>query len=157
MINENHVNKQNIYNQVGIVAVSLMGIPEGIENDDYSNGKPSRPQLAMQNNNSPKREYTNNPYNDLSNDMNLDPQTANKLRQLADAKTKAIDAEDYLTAKQIKHVEHELKSLGSKLAQLDMAKSEAVRCEDYDLAKEIKDQTDELRGQIEKKVMLLLK
>ena len=87
--------------------------------------------------------------------MNLDPQTAAKLRQLAEAKAHAIDKEDYLTAKQIKSVEQELKTLGSKLAQLDMAKSEAVAVEDYDLAKEIKDESDELRGQIEQKIMAI--
>ena len=80
-----------------------------------------------------------NPYNDLSIDMNLDPQTANKLRQLSDAKAQAVASEDYLTAKQIKNVEQELKTLGSKLAQLDMAKSDAVMAEDYDLAKQIED------------------
>ena len=97
-----------------------------------------------------------NAYNDLSIDMNLDPQTAAKLRQLADAKARAISREDYLTAKQIKNVEQELKTLGSKLAQLDMAKSEAVAVEDYDLAKEIKDESDELRGKIEEKVAIFL-
>lgn len=86
--------------------------------------------------------------------MNLDPQTAAKVRQLAEAKTRAIDREDYLTAKQIKIVEQELKALGSKLAQLDMAKSEAVAVEDYDLAKEIKDECDEVRAQIEEKVSI---
>jgi hypothetical protein len=58
-----------------------------------------------------------NAYNDLSIDMNLDPQTAAKLQQLANTKARAISREDYLTAKQIKSVEQELKTLGSKLAQ----------------------------------------
>jgi len=93
-----------------------------------------------------------NSYNDLSVDMNLDPQTATKLRQLAEAKTRAVDQEDYLTAKEIKSVEQELKMLGSKLAQLDMAKAAAVADEDYDLAQKIKDDCDELREQIEEKV-----
>lgn len=147
IVNENHINKQNIYNQVGIVAVSLMGTTEDNNNSYAHSGKAvgSRPD---------HKSVYNNPYNDLAVDMNLDPQTANKLRQLADAKARAIEAEDYPTAKQIKVVESDLKTLGSRLAQLDMAKSEAVMAEDYDLAKEIKDETDQLRGEIEDKVML---
>jgi hypothetical protein len=78
--------------------------------------------------------------------------TAAKLRLLADAKNRALANEDYLTAKEIKAVESELKVLGAKLAQLDLAKREAVRCEDYDRAKDIKDDCDEIRRQIEKKV-----
>lgn len=149
LVNENHVNKLNIYNQVGIVAVSLMGT-ESSEND---NGY-ERDVKAV----APARHPTNgsrnmNPYNDLTMDMNLDPTTAAKLRQLAEAKFRAVDNEDYLMAKQIKGVESELKTMGSRLAQLDMAKSEAVAAEDYDLAKEIKDESDELRSEIEAKVI----
>lgn len=141
LISENHVNKQNIYNQVGIIAVSLMGIAE----EDMAAPKGGRISPGH------KGGPINN-YNDLSIDLNLDPQTASKLRQLADAKTRAVDAEDYLTAKKIKAVEQELKAMGSKLAQLDMAKSDAVMAEDYDSAKEIKDQCDALRREIEAKV-----
>jgi centrosomal protein CEP104 len=139
IINENHVNKLNIYSQVGIIAVSLLGTTE----EALAAPKASRFQPAPAGVNS---------YNDLSIDLNLDPQTAGKLRQLSEAKARAVEAEDYLTAKQIKVVEHELKALGSKLAQMDMAKADAVAAEDYDLAKEIKDETDQLRREIEHKV-----
>ena len=100
----------------------------------------------------PSKVVPTNPYNDLSTDLNLDPSTASKLRQLADAKARAVDNEDYSTAKQIKIVEQELKALGSKLAQLDMAKADAVMAEDYDLAKDIKDESDQLKTMIEDKV-----
>jgi centrosomal protein CEP104 len=141
IISENHVNKLNIYNQVGIIAVSILGPTE----DSLAAPKVSKYQPGA------KHGPATN-YNDLSIDLNLDPQTAGKLRQLAEAKTRAVDAEDYLTAKQIKVVEQELKAMGSKLAQMDMAKADAVAAEDYDLAKEIKDETDHLRREIEQKV-----
>lgn len=141
IIGENHINKQNIYSQVGIIAVSLLGTTE----DSVGAPKASRYGPGS------KAAAANN-YNDLSVDLNLDPQTAGKLRQLAEAKSRAVDAEDYLTAKQIKLVEHDLKAMGSKLAQMDMAKADAVAAEDYDLAKEIKDETDALRREIEDKV-----
>jgi len=66
-----------------------------------------------------------------------------------------VATEDYLTAKQIKVVEGDLKALGSRLAQLDLAKRQAVGAEDYDRAKEIKDETDELRGEIERRILAI--
>eukprot|EP00981_Chlorochromonas_danica_P010681 scaffold3335_cov234-Ochromonas_danica.AAC.7 len=130
----------NTFNQVGVVALSLLGA------DDRDDAKSVSPAVRGD------KPIYKNPCSDLTVDINLDPQTANKLRQLAEAKAKAIASEDYITAKQIKVVEQDLKSLGSRLAQLDMAKSEAVAAEDYDLAKEIKDECDGLRLEIEKKI-----
>ncbi len=149
LANENHVNKLNTYNQVGIIALSLMGQVE--ESPDYER-KPTFAAGEDYSRGPDRSKFSNNQYNDLSMDMSLDPQTADKLRQLADAKGKAIADEDYATAKAIKVVEQDLKTMGSKLAQLDMAKAEAVRSEDYDLAKDIKDECDMLRGEIQDKV-----
>jgi centrosomal protein CEP104 len=145
IINENHVNKTNLYNQVGIVAVSLLGMDEAA----VAASKQGRFPVGAGHKGGPRIA---DPYNDLSVDLNLDPQTADKLRQLAEAKSRAVEQEDYGTAKQIKNVEQELKAMGSQLAQLDMAKSDAVIAEDYDLAKEIKDSCDSLRREIETKV-----
>ena len=77
---------------------------------------------------------------------------AQRLRLLSDAKARAVATEDYVTAKKIKAVEGELKTLGAQLAQLDMAKRVAVADEDYDKAKEIKDEVDSLKNEIEQKV-----
>eukprot|EP01032_Pedospumella_encystans_P013581 gene13581-15628_t len=143
IINQPHTNKQNIYNQVGIIAVSLMGHSE-------HDAAPKGPAKYLPGH---KGSAPGTNYNDLSIDLNLDPQTASKLRQLSEAKSRAVDAEDYLTAKRIKQVEQDLKAQGSKLAQLDMAKADAVMAEDYDLAKEIKDESDLLRRQIEEQIM----
>lgn len=158
VINENHINKQNIYNQVGIIALSLMGSIEGLSAQPKSSrgggaaaGDHKHHHAAGDS--AKMMMIPANPYNDLSTDLNLDPSTASKLRQLADAKARAVEGEDYSTAKQIKTVEQELKALGSKLAQLDMAKADAVMAEDYDLAKDIKDESDQLKMMIETKVI----
>jgi centrosomal protein CEP104 len=150
IIHRNYVNKQNLFNQVGLVAVNLLGSESGgaaASNSLQQNVPTFGPGAG--------NGSSNNALNDLSIDMNLDPQTANKLRLLSDSKANAIATEDYLTAKQIKSVEGELKQLGSRLAQLDMAKRQAVGAEDYDRAKEIKDETDELRSDIERKILAI--
>jgi centrosomal protein CEP104 len=143
VVYENHKSKQNAFNQVGIVALSLLGTPLN---------EAATALISSQRGVSSCRPAMKNSYNDLTVDINLDPQTANKLRQLAEAKSRAIKNEDYHTAKQIKTVEQELKTLGSRLAQLDMAKVEAVNAEDYDLASDIKEECDGLRFEIEEKV-----
>ena len=97
LINEHHVNKHNIYNQVGVIAMSVMGTEmQGPADSELKAGGRGQSQYPS------SKAVSTNPYNDLATDMTLDPHTANKLRQLADAKSRAIDNEDYLTAKQIK-------------------------------------------------------
>jgi hypothetical protein len=76
---------------VGVIAVSLMGAE-----DPYAAGAKNGLGIGG------GGVGAKNPYNDLSIDMNLDPLTANKLRQLGDAKARAVEGEDYATAKQIK-------------------------------------------------------
>ena len=139
VIHKNFVNKQNMFNQVGIVAINLLGQDNTASTGSLTNDS----------------QIISNPLNDLSIDMNLDPLTAERLRLLSDAKARAVATEDYVTAKKIKAVEGDLSTLGSQLAKLDMAKRIAVADEDYDKAKEIKDQVDILRAEIEQKILAI--
>lgn len=79
LIHKNYVNKQNMFNQVGIVALNLLGSEE-----DYSTQR--APLSSNQSQQQLHQRVPNNPLNDLSVDMNLDPPTAEKLRLLSDAK-----------------------------------------------------------------------
>jgi len=72
VVHRNYVNKQNLFNQVGIVAVNLLGADNSLSS---SGGGAAAHSGSF-----------SNPLNDLSIDMNLDPQTAAKLRLLSDAK-----------------------------------------------------------------------
>ena len=69
-----------MYCQVGIVAVNLLGV-----DDDYS-GRQSAMQTHGDSRNAPAKSAMNNPLLDLSVDLNLDPATSEKLRQLSAAK-----------------------------------------------------------------------
>lgn len=144
LVHRNFVNKYNHYSQVGIVAVNFLGT-ELVSAGPKSNGSLSARGKEA-------KGSSTNSLHDLSLDLNLDGPTAAKLRSLADAKSKAVENEDYKTAKQIKQVENELRDLGAELAQLDIAKKQAVRSEDYDRAAMLKDETDALRDEIEDKV-----
>lgn len=149
ILHQHHQNKPNIHGQVGIVAINLLGYKEG------SGGLRDEPRIGRDGRRSDDRSPSSlvpNPLNDLSIDVGLDSHTAEKLRRLAQAKKKAVDEEDYMTAKQIKGVESELMKLGARLNQLDQVKRRAVQDEDYDRAAEIKQEVNGLRAEIEDKI-----
>jgi centrosomal protein CEP104 len=147
LIHKCHSNKLNLFNQVGLIAINLIGQDDNVQEDEGSS------KAADENRLSDAKEVPNS-LSDMSIDLNLDTQTASKLRSLAEAKARAITNEDYMTAKQIKLVEADLKEMGARLAQLDIAKRQAVKQEDYDRAANLKEQANELRDQIEEKVLL---
>jgi len=141
-------NKYNLFNQVGIVAINLLGSEEvrRVPGDGLSSN------MVMGAAGGNAVQFGANALNDLSVDMNLDPTTASKLRQLSEAKARAIASEDYALAKVIKNVEADLKSMGGRLGQLDLMKRRAVENEDYDKAREFKEDMDDVRSEIEEKV-----
>ena len=138
LVHRCYVNKYNNFSQVGIVAVNFLGKEgTGVRGGETKSVGHVPRGGSLQ---------------DLSLDLNLDKNTASKLRILSEAKSRAVATEDYLTAKQIKSVEEELKTLGAQLAQLDVAKRQAVNSEDYDRAKMLKDEIDILREEMEDKI-----
>ena len=134
----NHPNKLNTGNQVGIIAINLLGIEE--------------PSLAYHSSSGEMASPSHNMSRDFASDLHLDPMTSNKLRILAQVKAQAVAEEDYITAKAIKNIEVELKTLGARLAEIDQEKKEAVREEDYDRAAMLKEEAMDLRNEIETKV-----
>jgi len=119
----------NLFNQVGIVALNVVGQPETSE-------------ISPRDASPPDYMY------DLAFDLNVDPLAARQIRSLASAKDAAVEAEDYDAAKQLKVAEKQLQTLGSQLAQLEVAKHRAVRDEDYDRAKLLKHEISGLRRRI---------
>lgn len=148
LIHKCHINKLNLFNQVGLIAINLVGQDDELADDSKSRAGTN----AKDTHDAKSTGSVSSAITDLSLDLNLDEHTASKLRSLAEAKSRAVASEDYMTAKQIKSVEADLKELGSRLAQLDIAKKQAVKHEDYDRAAALKQQSDELREQIEEKV-----
>jgi centrosomal protein CEP104 len=147
LVHQCHTNKFNLFNQVGIIAVNLIGGEEGGGDARRQGGSGAQSRYP-----GPPVPPANNAFNDLSIDLNLDAQTAAKLKTLSDAKNRAIESEDYALAKQIKVVEGELRTLGARLAQLEVAKRQAVKTEDFDKAMNFKSEMDALRGEIEQMV-----
>jgi len=116
VLHHGHVNSLNLYNQVGIVALNVLG--SAIEK---------------------------NPIDNLEFDMEFDETTAAQIREFTKAKQKAVQIEDFDEAKRLKFAIEHLKKAGSKLASLERQKKQAVAEEDFDAAKRLKYEIQSIR------------
>ena len=138
VVHKCHVNKLNIYNQVGIVALNVIGEPIAPMDNGLGGGgydglapgpRPPRPPGVA----------------DMSLDLDVDPVTASKIREIHAQKENAVAREDYDEAKRLRDGINRLKAVGAKVAQLEHRKRSAIEAEDYDAAKVIKSEIDKLR------------
>ena len=146
---KNHINKLNIFNQVGIVAVNIIG--------DY---------IAEKENPSTFRELVgeidtgidaaailgqlNRPGNisivdDITFGVYQDPEIAKVIQQLEKKKLIAINEERYDYAKRLKQCINDLQRVGEKLGKLEQEKKAAVAEENFDVAQSKKVQANEIR------------
>lgn len=122
-----HINKYNLFNQVGLIAIGCFGEP-----------------LAKDKENNAKLEG-NIKYDKLEYETQFDSSTLERLKDLEEAKSKAIREENYDEAKRIKEAIERLKHIGAQLQALEERKVIAIQNEDFDSAKIIKQEIERLR------------
>ncbi|KAK6175360.1 hypothetical protein SNE40_013841 [Patella caerulea] len=148
VLHKNHINKHNLYNQVGLIAINVIG-------DDIEPTKPDSmdPDFLDLSDKDPivdgyinKPDYIS-PQDDLAFDMFQDPEISQIIRKLERKKQEAVlqERDDY--EKTLKTTISELQKVGEKLGKMEVEKRQAVENEDYDKAKIKKIQMDELRLQ----------
>ena len=133
-----HINTQNIFNQVGIIACSIFGdgmTQPGIENM----GNPGDPRHKKK----PKENYEQQEF-----ETQFDQATLERLRALQSAKEHAERDEDYREAKKLKEAIEKQKLIGTQISKLEERKEVAVRNEDYDSAIIIKREIEKLRNAV---------
>lgn len=121
-----HVNKYNLFNQVGLIALSVYGEP--ISSDPLD--KPTKADVKFD-----KMEYM----------TQFDQFTLERLKELEQAKERAVKSEDFEEAKRLKEAIERLKHIGAQLQHLEERKTTAIQNEDYDAAKVIKEEIERLR------------
>ncbi|KAH9514057.1 hypothetical protein Btru_030100 [Bulinus truncatus] len=156
-IHKNHVNKHNLYNQVGIIAINVIGDeirrpyevtdPDLLLDDPRIERDPALEGLFN------KPDYIS-PLDDLAFDMYQDPEIAQIIRRLERKKQEAVLQERYDYAKRLKQAITELQKVGEKLGKMEVEKRQAVENEDYDKARIKKLQMDEYRLQVYKDLNL---
>ena len=124
-----HNNSHNIYNQVGLIAISILGEFPNLTNMNDKN-------INIEN------------LDKLEDEMMYDPATLKRLKDLNRAKKKAVELEDFDEAKRIKVAIDSLKSVSQSLIQLEERKKIAIKNDDFDAAKLIKYEIDRLRNAV---------
>ncbi|XP_010003508.1 PREDICTED: centrosomal protein of 104 kDa [Chaetura pelagica] len=154
IFHKNHYNKHNLYGQVALVAVNIIGDPADYSSD--INNTPSREKLVDHylgiKSDDPALDGTHlgkpdaiSPLDDLAFDMYQDPEVAQIIRRLDEKKREAVRREHYDHAKKLKQAIADLQKVGERLGQYEVEKRCAVEKEDYDLAKQKKEQMETYR------------
>ncbi|XP_009868127.1 PREDICTED: centrosomal protein of 104 kDa [Apaloderma vittatum] len=154
IFHKNYVNKYNLYGQVGLVAINIIGDPADCSND--SNNTPSREKLIDQylgiKSDDPALDGTYlgkpdsiSPLDDLAFDMYQDPEVAQIIRRLDEKKREAVHHECYDYAKKLKQAIADLQKVGECLGRYEVEKRYAIEKEDYDLAEVKKQQMEVYR------------
>eukprot|EP00062_Callorhinchus_milii_P012732 gi/632960076/ref/XP_007895989.1/ PREDICTED: centrosomal protein of 104 kDa isoform X2 [Callorhinchus milii] len=153
---KNHTNRYNLYNQVALVAVNIIGDP--VENNEAST-TPTKDKLidhylghrsddpALDATRYSKQEVIS-PLDDLAFDMYQDPEVAQIIRKVDEKKHEAVKHERYDYAKKLKQAIADLQKVGERLGRYEVEKRCAVEKEDYDLAKQKKQQMVEYRQKV---------
>ena len=121
-LHKNHTNTKNLYSQVGLIALSILG--ENKKNEDLGNDLR------------------------LEDEMIYDPATLKRLKDLYKAKYKAVELEDFDEAKKIKTAIDSLKNVSQQLMKLEEKKKLAIKNDDFDQAKLIKNEIDRIRNAV---------
>ncbi|XP_045714725.1 centrosomal protein of 104 kDa isoform X3 [Phyllostomus hastatus] len=154
IFHQNHANKYNIYNQVALVAMNIIGDPAdfGEESSPASREKlidhylgHSAEDPALEGTCTGKSDYIS-PLDDLAFDMYQDPEVAQIIRKLDERKREAVQQERYDFAKNLKQAIADLQKVGERLGRYEVEKRCAVEKEDYDLAKHKKRQMEQYRS-----------
>ncbi|KFO93218.1 Centrosomal protein of 104 kDa [Buceros rhinoceros silvestris] len=154
IFHKNYVNKYNVYGQVALVAINIIGDPADHSND--SSNTPSREKLIDHylgiKSDDPALDGTYlgkpdsiSPLDDLAFDMYQDPEVAQIIRRLDEKKREAVHHECYDYAKKLKQAIADLQKVGERLGRYEVEKRCAVEKEDYDLAKKKKQQMEAYR------------
>ncbi|KAL1021082.1 hypothetical protein UPYG_G00008520 [Umbra pygmaea] len=149
----NHTNRFNLYNQVALVAINVLG--DSVDGNAFDTS-PSRGKLIEQYLNSSQLEiamdgtYIGNcesisPLDDLAFDMYQDPEVAHIIRLLDGKKQEMVHQERFDMAKTLKQAMADLQKVGERLGRYDIEKHCAIEKEDYDTAQKKKEQMEEYR------------
>lgn len=170
VLNQNHINQLNTYNQVGLVALNIIGEPIPITDRhmrgsllqrNTTNAKLAEllhtylPELNLSDIGSTNPVLKGSikppkisPVDELSFAVAQDPEIADLVRKLERRKAAAIDEENFQEAKRLKMVVDELCRAGEVLCRYEVEKKDAVAREDYDTAKAKKERVDNARRMI---------
>ncbi|PSN39132.1 Centrosomal protein of 104 kDa [Blattella germanica] len=164
-LHANHANSLNVHNQVGLIAINVLGQHIDSPSTSSASSEQEKPHSEQNNNgheataapapapapasgsnngnnnalllvNNP--QYTS-PYDDLAFEMYVDQEVAKIIRAMEAKK------QQFEFARKLKLAMEDLRSAGEKLSKYELEKRHAIQLEDYERAKQKKAQMDEYR------------
>ncbi|XP_023244502.1 centrosomal protein of 104 kDa-like [Centruroides sculpturatus] len=136
---QNYVNRLNLCNQVGIVAINVIGEKLPPKNSTAKSKTSANLQHPT------KKSEVISPLDDISFGMYVETEVAQIMHHLYARKQKAVEDERFVYAKKLKYALSELRKIGEKLGKYEIEKQQAVEAEDYDKARLKKQEMDEYR------------
>lgn len=129
-----HSNSHNIHEQVGLIAINILGEPFGQELSGQGDA--------------PYNPHYTSPYDDLAFEMYVDREAANIIRKMEAKKLQAVEEERFEYASKLKVAMENLRKAGERLGKYELEKKYAIALEDYDRAKAKKAQAQKYRQQV---------
>ncbi|XP_015591563.1 centrosomal protein of 104 kDa isoform X2 [Cephus cinctus] len=129
-----HANAHNLHEQVGLIAVNILGEPYGQELSGQGDA--------------PYNPHYTSPYDDLAFEMYVDREVAKIIRQMEAKKLQAVEEERFEYASKLKVAMENLRKSGERLGKYELEKKYAIALEDYDKAKAKKAQAQLYRQQV---------
>ncbi|CAH8485595.1 unnamed protein product [Heterobilharzia americana] len=144
-LHKNHSNSLNLYSQVGIVAINIIG--DFINRNPLSDPEDFPPVVH-------NTDYIP-PTEDLAFDMYQDPEVANIIRRLEKQKRIAVMAERFDQAQSMRDAIAQLQQVGERLGRLALEKQQAVEKENYEEANLKKNEMSEIRTNLYRDIDLV--
>ncbi|XP_011305093.1 centrosomal protein of 104 kDa isoform X2 [Fopius arisanus] len=129
-----HQNSHNVQEQVGLIAVNIIGEYRGHEVSNQGDA--------------PYNPHYTSPYDDLAFEMYVDREVAKIIRQMEAKKLQAAEEERFEYASKLKVAMEILRKAGERLGKYELEKKYAIALEDYDKAKAKKAQAQQYRQQV---------
>jgi len=142
VFNKCHVNKYNLYNQVGVIALNCMGEMY----NSHAQGSPGSTQKMPANLYEQPTGQQQIP--SLEEELNIDKSTMETLKALYQAKERAVAMENFDEAIRLKDTIERLKTVSGHIAQFEERKRIAIQNEDYESAKMIKMEIEKLKQSV---------
>lgn len=157
---QNHTNKLNVFNQIGILTILCYGKIVGYESEYISGLKNINPSEAilidmMLNKKiaETREDPTNDPYSTHRSIVG-EPKIKSsildvfddKIAALTTAKNKAVNGEDYVEAEKLKQIIVKIEKLKVYIQKLEVQKLEHANNENYDQAKKLKNEIDRIKN-----------
>ncbi|XP_068203102.1 centrosomal protein of 104 kDa [Palaemon carinicauda] len=147
VLHKNHINRINLYNQIGIVGISILGNEVEANNNSVSpDGEGGHVPSS--------REQEVPLYHDLAFAMYVDTQAASIIKNLEDRRAAALREERYEYANKLKDAVTQLQKAGERLGKYEIEKRHAIENENFDRAKLKKQLAEEYREQVYKTLQI---